>query len=897
MSVQQVEIDLTIGGAEALRVVQFRVEEAVSEITHAVVEIAVMEDLDLTSSLGERATLLITTADGSSRRWTLVLGSVEFLRAEGGSLRFSLHLYAAPWLLGHTLDTRKHRGLSAKEIVAKTLGEHGIAHAFRITREPRAREYCVQYHESDLDFASRLLEFEGIYYTFDEDGVMILEDRSSACAPVDGPTSSFELLDASGALARDALGIYALRRGARVSPGKATVADFNWKAPGQKLISSRAAERDVEIETYDTHAGFREAGEGELLARMRLEAHRARAHFVDGVANVPGFAPGRRFSFGDQGGAMFAGDYFLTGVTHEARDVTSSPGGAEGEAPYRCRFQAIPLSLPYRPALDTKQPAVAGCHTAMVRGPAGEEIHTDTFGRFKAQFHWDREAKGSDEDSRWIRAAQECATSMTLARVGWEVSVGYMHGDPDRPVGFARNINGAMPPAYAQPASMNMMTIKTPSSPATGGFNEIKLDDTAGRMLFYTRAEKDFDARVKNDQTEHVGHDETRHVENDLAHAVGRDQTVTIGHDAKETIGNDRKLAVQANRRKTVLGSETVKVDGDVSLSTAVNETEKVGSARVTIAGGFKMPDLLKDPAGTLKGVAKSYIPDPKAIVTKAETAAVEGAKSAGWKALSDLGDKAMDAAEKPLDSLSLKGAIANPSGALSTLGDAASAGASAAVAAVPGAIAGGLEGAAVGAMKGIKGSIEDSFKALIPSPQALASKLTGGLSDGVTFAKIADQVLTGSIVRTSVKSTRRTVGGAFISAGIGDITTTSARAYAETVGGLKLTATGKGIKEGIDWYLAITVGGSISRSAAGAYAVGADKTTVTVGATLDVASAEQIQITGDTIEVTGSDKLSLSVKGAGLVLEKEQVSVTGSVVMKAGAKFISIGGKQNLAV
>src|SRR5262249_41621282 len=151
----------------------------------------------------------------------------------------------------------------------------------------------------------------------------------------------------------------------------------------------------------------------------------------------------------------------------------------------------IPAEVPFRPARVTPRPSITGCHTAMVRGPAGEEIHTDEHGRFRAQFHWDREAKGTDADSRWIRYLQESQTGVTLARVGWEVTTAYIDGDPDRPIGLARDINGAMPPAYAPVANPNTMTVKTPSSPATGGFNEIKLDDSKGSMLFYMRAERD----------------------------------------------------------------------------------------------------------------------------------------------------------------------------------------------------------------------------------------------------------------------------------------------------------------------------------------------------------------------------------------------------------------------
>src|SRR5262249_7904827 len=127
------------------------------------------------------------------------------------------------------------------------------------------------------------------------------------------------------------------------------------------------------------------------------------------------------------------------------------------------------------------------------------------FGRFRAQFHWDREAVGTDADSRWLRIVQESASSMFLARVGWEMNVGYIDGDPDRPIGLARNINGVMRPTYAQPAKKNVMTIKTRTSPATGGYNEIRLDDTAGAMAFDVRAERDLIGAIRHDRSETIG--------------------------------------------------------------------------------------------------------------------------------------------------------------------------------------------------------------------------------------------------------------------------------------------------------------------------------------------------------------------------------------------------------
>lgn len=839
---ERVQIELTIDVNGHLRPVRCRVREAASELTHAVVEIATGDDVDFEPALGSDATLSITVGDVAERRFTLVVGAVEFLRVEDGAFRYEVHLHARPWLLGHTRATRKFRGLSAKDIVSKVLGQHGVAHAWHVEREPRVRNYCVEYAESDLDFVSRLLEFEGIYYTFDERGTMLLADRSSGADPVDGG-ASFELLDAAGAMSRGELGIFAFQRTARVAPGRVTVNDFDWKNPKSTLIASREAERQRELEVYDYPAGYRAPAEGELLARMRLEAHRASASWVEGAGNLPSFTPGRRFELGAAGGGMFAGEYFLVAVEHEAHGASFH--GDEGAA-YKNSFRAIAAHVPYRPEANTPTPNIAGCHTAMVRGPAGQEIHTDKFGRFRAQFHWDREAQGSDQDSRWIRLLQETATSMNLARVGWEMSVAYIDGDPDRPVGFARNINSLMPPAYGQPGNKTSMAIKTPSSPLTGGFNEIKLDDSAGSMMFYVRAEKDYSADVKHDKTETIGHDEARTIDHNLDHAVGRDQTVHIGHDSTETIEKNRTIEVKATRAKTIGGSEDVKVDGAVSIATAKDETEEVGSMRFTFAGGFKMPDL----AARAQSVAKGLVPSPSAIATKAGSAAMSGAASTVDSAIDGGGG----------------------------LGDAASTGAS-------------------GALAGATGSLTESLSNLVPSPSGIASQLTGGLSDGLSIGALANNFLVGSIRRTATQKTSRLVGGAFISAGIGDMTTTSSKAYIETVGGLKLTTSiTAGIAQSVGGMLTVTVGGAIVRTATKDIVVSAKTTTVTVGAALALQSAAEVRLMAPKIEITGLTSLDLVVSGAGILIDADGVHMKGAVQIKAGSEVVFTGPIHHLA-
>lgn len=841
MSSHHVQIDLSLDLGVDRRVVRCRIHEAASEPTHAVVEIAAAGDVDFEAVRAAEATLEIDAGNGAPRRFQLVVGAVRFKGIQGGTLRYEVHLHAHAWLLGHTQSTRKFRNQSARDIVSKVLGDHGIAFAWRTERATPARNYCVQYAESDLDFVSRLLAFEGIHFTFDPDGVMVLADRSSAAPPVDGPSSHFELLDAADAMTKGELGITELTRGARVAPGKATVGDFNWKTPSATLRASSAADRDVELETYDYPAGYRDAATGAEIARMRLEGHRVAADYVEGAADTPAIASGRAFSFGSDGGDMFAGEYFVVGVEHEAEHPGFHDGAPSGSSTgsYGCRFRAIPREAAYRPPQRAPRPVVAGSHTATVRGPAGAEIHTDKFGRFRAQFHWDREARGTDEDSRWVRMLQESATSMALARVGWEVGVAYIDGDPDRPVGLARHINGAMVPAYAQPSNKNLMTMKTPSSPATGGFSEIRLDDSAEKMLFYTRAEKDRSADIGHDRTEVVGHDERRLIGNDLDESVGRDQKVTVGNDSTETIDGDRHLAVDKNRVKTVAGSETVEVGGQIAVRTNNDETEKVGSIRITIAGGLQMPDIL----GRAKRAVSGLIPNPKSVAQGALSGAMSGAQS----------------------------------GAMS------------------GFESGGIGGAAAGALGGAQSGALGSLTSLIPNPSGIASQITGGLSDGVSLEKIADQVLTGSITRTAEKKMSRTVGGAFIAVGIGNIAASAGKVHVETIGGLKLTASAEGVSEVVDGELAVTVGGVIMRKSGADMLVSSKDQIATVGAALGLSSTTELYVTAPEIEVEGLADLDLAAGSATLDLARGGLKFTGDVLVKGETSVAFFANTHNL--
>ena len=582
------ELRLIMDTPEPVAVVAAHIDERLSTTTTARVEIASTVPLELDDVLEKDATLLVAPFGLPERRFTLRVGHVDFLRIVDGSMRYAVQLFPAFWLLRFTQNQRKFRNLSAEAIISKILGEHQVAHRFELDRPTETRKYCVQYRETNLDFIHRLLEFEGIYYAFDDDGTMVLSDRSPSADPVPGQ-SVFDLIELGGAMQWTSIGIRELKKGRKVVSGAATVNDHNWKKPKVSLLASAAASEDAELEIYDYPVGFRREDQGAVLAKRRLEAYRVEASHVKGVGNAHTFGPGRTFTFGPLASSRFAGEYLLVGVQHRYRNGKFEHTAENAEATgitYENEFHAIPKEVPFRPPLVTPEPHIAGTHTAMVRGPSGEEIHTDSHGRFRAQFHWDREANGSDEDSRWLRNAQEVGTGTALARVGWEQSVAYLNGDPDRPIGVARNINGHMVPEYAQPVNKTRHAMKSPSYPsASGGFNELRMDDIAGMMKMEWQAEKDHIIGVDNDRTEKIGGNETRSVATSFSATVGHDQSVTIGGNLKNNVGNDYILAVENDREKSVGADEIVKVTKVLSLSVGGEEVEKItGNRKVDAA-------------------------------------------------------------------------------------------------------------------------------------------------------------------------------------------------------------------------------------------------------------------------------------------------------------------------
>jgi type VI secretion system secreted protein VgrG len=313
---------------------------------------------------------------------------------------------------------------------------------------------------------------------------------------------------------------------------------------------------------------------------VQLASLRASQKVGEGTSGCTRFSSGHRFTLAEHAVEAFNVEYLLTRIEHWGRGALEGDQEADKMDFYANRFEVIPSTVVFRPARVTRRPRIDGVQTAIVVGPAGEEIHTDEHGRVKVQFHWDRLGKKDDKSSCWMRVSQLWAGegwgAMWIPRIKQEVVVAFEEGDPDRPMIVGRVYHGANVPPYPLPANKTRSTIKSNSSAGGEGFNEIRFEDKKGSEEIYIHGQKDETIVIENDKNQTIGHDETLHVKND--------RTKTVDHDHKETIGHDSTLEVKNDRKETIKHDDTLLVENNRAVTVKVDHTEKVeGKQTVTV--------------------------------------------------------------------------------------------------------------------------------------------------------------------------------------------------------------------------------------------------------------------------------------------------------------------------
>jgi type VI secretion system secreted protein VgrG len=536
--------------------------------------------------LGEAVTLFIGAKGDPDERF--IHGHVRRIARhhDTNSVTPVWHAEIVPalWFLSRKADCRIFQNVTVLDVLAKMFKEHGVQFTDkRTTSTYPTMKYCVQYRETALDFVSRLMEENGIFYwhEFEKSKHTLVFTDANVKAKMMVPdtvtyhgTSLGEKLDF---LAQDddfRTGAYATR-------------DFNFKTPSSlktaREPTSLKVKRMSDHEVFEFPGRFQTATRGNAIARLRMEAEEAHVTTLSGGGQVKHFAAGVRVNIED-GVQSTTKLYLITEVRHSARDNSVSTGKrGHGESHYRNEFSAIESKTPFRPLRVTPRPVVMGPQTATVTGPAGSEIHTDELGRVKVRFHWDRNPEHSTDTSPscWVRVSQGWAGKnwgmMHIPRVGHEVVVDFLEGDPDRPLVVGRVYNSDNMPPWKLPDNKTQSGIKSNSSLGGGGYNEFRFEDKKGSEQVYFQAEKNLDSLIKNDETREVGHDRTttiKHddwlkVKNNLKTDVTVNKTTTVGGNFEETITGNEKRTVSGKVDETVTGNYTTIINGRLNMTVA----------------------------------------------------------------------------------------------------------------------------------------------------------------------------------------------------------------------------------------------------------------------------------------------------------------------------------------
>ena len=351
----------------------------------------------------------------------------------------------------------------------------------------------------------------------------------------------------------------------RTHTGTASLTDYDFEKPNTSLFATLAG--TMAGEDYDFPGKYKTKDDGARYARIRLEEKEATLTTVRGASNCMGFECGYKFTLTDHFRDSSNVSYSLTALEHHARN-TSYSAGYPDPFEYSNRFEAIPSSVPYRSPRLARKPAIHGSQTAVVVGKSGEEIWTDNYGRVKVQFFWDRQGRHDENSSCWVRVAQGWAGKqwgmIHIPRIGQEVVVNFLEGDPDRPIITGSVYNADHMTPYPLPAEQTKSATKSLSSKGGGGFNEIRFEDRKGSEQVFLHAEKDIDIRVKNDRREWIGRDRHLIVVRDKLEQIKRDTHIEVERDRIEKIGRDHHLEIAGKAAVKIGGSNSLSVTGDV---------------------------------------------------------------------------------------------------------------------------------------------------------------------------------------------------------------------------------------------------------------------------------------------------------------------------------------------
>jgi type VI secretion system secreted protein VgrG len=563
------------------------------------VELVSSDDaLDFSKIVGKGVTITMPLASGGKvYRHGIV---TRFVHA-GKNVRYTTYIadiHPQFWLLTLTSDCKIFQNKTAIEIVKQVLSDGGVTDVKdATTRTYATREYCVQFNETSFNFVSRLLEEEGAFYFFDHaDGkhTMVLADDSSAyiqCA--------YSEIHVRGTMAswgdEDSLTDCSIEEQSVVKKYQTT--DYNFQTPSTSLLGS--AEGNGTGAIYEYPANLDSKSDVDTRSGVALAAFESTKRILRGSTGCRAFGPGIRFTLTDHSRSDVNTEYVVTGFHFRADQSTMFTGSVE----------AIPTAAEFHPRRVTPRPYIAGSQTATVVGKSGEEIWTDKYGRIKVHFHWDQLGRRDENDSCWIRVAQGWAGkswgNIFIPRIGQEVIVSFLDGNPDRPIVTGCVYNGENVVPYTLPDEQTKSTMKSNSSKGGGGFNEVRFEDKKDAEEIYIHAQKDHTVEILHDQKTTIGNDQTITIKNNRTTTIQeKDETLIVdkGNRAVKVNTGNETHEVKGKRDLTVTGKETHTNKADYEMTVGGNFTLKVqGNISIEAQGSvsIKSGTSFENQAGT----------------------------------------------------------------------------------------------------------------------------------------------------------------------------------------------------------------------------------------------------------------------------------------------------------
>ena len=586
---------------------------------------------------GMSVTMGVQMADGSTQDRYIhgIIYSFEQLSgsiAAGSRAVYRLVLRPWFWILSQSGDCRIFQNKTIQDIltdVFKTKNSF-TDFEFKLSGTYTTREYCVQYRESDMEFASRIMEEEGIYYYFKHEAAkhtLVVIDDIASHEPLASPTFRFDD-DADSFNENETV-----RRWQHVSILGTTshsVRDYDFEKPSTLLNSKAQITKTYSLssfEWYDYPNNFKEVADGNHYAKVWAEERQSMRARVNGEARSYRFSPGYKFTLSEHPIDAENAEHIIVRaeLTVRSGEATALAAGTGHEC--AATFQAALATLPFRAARTTPRPFIPGPQSALVVGKSGEEIWTDKYGRVKVQFYWDRVGEKNENSSCWLRVAQTWAGKnwggIQIPRIGQEVLVQFMDGNPDRPIVIGRVYNTDQMPPYTLPDNQTQSGVKSRSSKegTTETFNELRFEDKKGSEEVYFHAEKDFNRVVENNDTLKVGKDGADDGSQTIE--VWKNQTVTIGKSASDgsqtiKIYKDETKTIETGNRDVTIGQ------GNDSLTVSSgNLSIKISSGTCTIEAGTSIE---------LKVGSSSIKIEAAAITIKSADVTVEGTGTAEMK-------------------------------------------------------------------------------------------------------------------------------------------------------------------------------------------------------------------------------------------------------------------------